>query len=203
MSVSTLLVRIRVFVLCSFRCLFRQRGGGGFACGKLVLVIHKEGRRNITYYRLTYVQIRYDTSSRVHFSVRAKRAKTRIVRKNYQFFGQLKSLRRWYCIMDSLREQVMINQFVSAAGCARDQAKQILQSAQWQFEVSTRVRLVRAFCKQTLTDYESKNVRKYMPTSLYVLFTFFLLLFFVCRSVQVRLCLFVWEWVYRSSVSLV
>lgn len=30
----------------------------------------------------------------------------------------------------------MINQFVSAAGCARDQAKQILQSTQWQFEVS-------------------------------------------------------------------
>ncbi|KAK7590314.1 hypothetical protein V9T40_001927 [Parthenolecanium corni] len=38
--------------------------------------------------------------------------------------------------MDSLREQVMINQFVSAAGCARDQAKQILQSTQWQFETA-------------------------------------------------------------------
>lgn len=34
-----------------------------------------------------------------------------------------------------LREQVMINQFVVAAGCAREQAKQILQSAHWQFEV--------------------------------------------------------------------
>lgn len=37
--------------------------------------------------------------------------------------------------MDSLREQVMINQFVSAVGCARDQAKQLLQSSHWQFEV--------------------------------------------------------------------
>ena len=38
--------------------------------------------------------------------------------------------------MEGLREQVMINQFVMAAGCARDQAKQILQASQWQFEVS-------------------------------------------------------------------
>jgi hypothetical protein len=38
--------------------------------------------------------------------------------------------------MDSLREQVMINQFVLAAGCARDQAKQLLQAAHWQFEVN-------------------------------------------------------------------
>lgn len=38
--------------------------------------------------------------------------------------------------MDSLREQVMINQFVLAAGCAREQAKQLLQAAHWQFEVS-------------------------------------------------------------------
>lgn len=37
--------------------------------------------------------------------------------------------------MDSLREQVMINQFVLAAGCAREQAKQLLQATQWQFEV--------------------------------------------------------------------
>lgn len=34
-----------------------------------------------------------------------------------------------------LREQVMINQFVLAAGCAREQAKQLLQAAHWQFEV--------------------------------------------------------------------
>jgi len=38
--------------------------------------------------------------------------------------------------MDGLREQVMINQFVMAAGCASDQAKQILQASQWQFEAA-------------------------------------------------------------------
>lgn len=36
----------------------------------------------------------------------------------------------------ALREQVMINQFVLAAGCAREQAKQLLQAAHWQFEVN-------------------------------------------------------------------
>lgn len=36
---------------------------------------------------------------------------------------------------DELRHQVMINQFVLAAGCAADQAKQLLQAAHWQFEV--------------------------------------------------------------------
>ncbi|CAB0037001.1 unnamed protein product [Trichogramma brassicae] len=38
-------------------------------------------------------------------------------------------------IMDNtLREQVMINQFMLAAGCASEQAKQLLQAAHWQFE---------------------------------------------------------------------
>lgn len=37
--------------------------------------------------------------------------------------------------MEGLREQVMINQFIMVAGCAREQAKQILQASQWQFEV--------------------------------------------------------------------
>lgn len=37
--------------------------------------------------------------------------------------------------MEELRHQVMINQFVVAAGCAADQAKQLLQAAHWQFEV--------------------------------------------------------------------
>uniref|UniRef100_A0A6M2DQC5 Putative uba-like domain-containing protein 2-a isoform x1 n=1 Tax=Xenopsylla cheopis TaxID=163159 RepID=A0A6M2DQC5_XENCH len=36
----------------------------------------------------------------------------------------------------ALREQVMINQFVLAAGCARDQARQLLQAAHWQFEIA-------------------------------------------------------------------
>ena len=38
--------------------------------------------------------------------------------------------------MDNLKQQVMINQFVLAAGCHAEQAKQLLQAAQWQFEVS-------------------------------------------------------------------
>ncbi|XP_035585226.1 UBA-like domain-containing protein 2 [Zalophus californianus] len=38
--------------------------------------------------------------------------------------------------MDELRHQVMINQFVLAADCAADQAKQLLQAAQWQFETA-------------------------------------------------------------------
>jgi len=38
--------------------------------------------------------------------------------------------------MDELKHQVMINQFVLTAGCAADQAKQLLQAAHWQFEVS-------------------------------------------------------------------
>uniref|UniRef100_A0A2K5DLD0 UBA like domain containing 1 n=1 Tax=Aotus nancymaae TaxID=37293 RepID=A0A2K5DLD0_AOTNA len=36
--------------------------------------------------------------------------------------------------MDELKHQVMINQFVLTAGCAADQAKQLLQAAHWQFE---------------------------------------------------------------------
>lgn len=48
----------------------------------------------------------------------------------------------WCCFchfflqMDALKEQAMINQFVMAAGCAREQAKQLLQAAHWQFEVA-------------------------------------------------------------------
>lgn len=38
--------------------------------------------------------------------------------------------------MDELKHQVMINQFVLTAGCAADQAKQLLQAAHWQFEVT-------------------------------------------------------------------
>lgn len=52
--------------------------------------------------------------------------------------------------MDSLREQVMINQFVSAAGCARDQAKQLLQSAHWQFETALSI----FFQESTLPGYQ-------------------------------------------------
>ena len=37
--------------------------------------------------------------------------------------------------MEELRHQVMINQFVVAAGCAADQAQQLLQAARWEYEV--------------------------------------------------------------------
>ena len=53
--------------------------------------------------------------------------------------------------MDSLREQVMINQFVVAAGCAHDQAKQLLQAAHWQFEVSVYLRVCVLILKWELT----------------------------------------------------
>lgn len=49
--------------------------------------------------------------------------------------------------MEELRHQVMINQFVLTAGCAADQAKQLLQAAHWQFEVS--VSSFRPFCPLT------------------------------------------------------
>ncbi|XP_043945002.1 UBA-like domain-containing protein 1 [Protopterus annectens] len=38
--------------------------------------------------------------------------------------------------MEELKHQVMINQFVLTAGCAADQAKQLLQAAHWQFETA-------------------------------------------------------------------
>ena len=38
-------------------------------------------------------------------------------------------------IMDNLREQVMINQFLQITGCRREQAVQLLTAAKWQFEV--------------------------------------------------------------------
>uniref|UniRef100_A0A8C6TL68 UBA-like domain-containing protein n=1 Tax=Neogobius melanostomus TaxID=47308 RepID=A0A8C6TL68_9GOBI len=39
--------------------------------------------------------------------------------------------------MEELKRQVMVNQFVLTAGCAADQAQQLLQAAHWQFEVSS------------------------------------------------------------------
>ncbi|XP_066496916.1 UBA-like domain-containing protein 1 [Tiliqua scincoides] len=37
---------------------------------------------------------------------------------------------------DELKQQLMINQFVVAAGCAADQARQLLQAAHWQYETA-------------------------------------------------------------------
>uniref|UniRef100_A0A8C9FDP8 UBA like domain containing 1 n=1 Tax=Pavo cristatus TaxID=9049 RepID=A0A8C9FDP8_PAVCR len=50
--------------------------------------------------------------------------------------------------MEELRHQVMINQFVLAAGCAADQAKQLLQAAHWQFETA-----LSAFFQETNIPY--------------------------------------------------
>jgi len=38
--------------------------------------------------------------------------------------------------MDDLKHQVMINQFVQAAGCRHEHAQQFLQASQWQFEAA-------------------------------------------------------------------
>jgi hypothetical protein len=56
--------------------------------------------------------------------------------------------------MDELRHQVMINQFVLTAGCAADQAKQLLQAAHWQFEVCD-VCLYVGFIAMQLTSHFS------------------------------------------------
>ncbi|XP_031801110.1 UBA-like domain-containing protein 1 [Sminthopsis crassicaudata] len=50
--------------------------------------------------------------------------------------------------MDELKHQVMINQFVLTAGCAADQAKQLLQAAHWQFEIA-----LSAFFQETNIPY--------------------------------------------------
>ncbi|XP_031567124.1 UBA-like domain-containing protein 2 [Actinia tenebrosa] len=38
--------------------------------------------------------------------------------------------------MDTLREEVMVNQFVMVAGCAREQAWQLLQAKHWDFQTA-------------------------------------------------------------------
>lgn len=50
--------------------------------------------------------------------------------------------------MDSLREQVLINQFVMVAGCPPEQAKIHLQASQWQFEVCKLVVILQTKCKK-------------------------------------------------------
>ena len=63
---------------------------------------------------------------------KTSRLRCGVVTLSYTVFVVLRDSTR----MDTaLREQVMINQFVLAAGCAREQAKQLLQAAHWQFEV--------------------------------------------------------------------
>jgi len=62
--------------------------------------------------------------------------------------------------MDGLREQVMINQFVMAAGCAREQAKQILQAAQWQFEAALSI-----YFQEIAVPHSNHNSMSTAPTN--------------------------------------
>lgn len=38
---------------------------------------------------------------------------------------------------ENLRQQLMINQFTMATGCTAEQARQLLQSTRWEFEVKS------------------------------------------------------------------
>ncbi|CAL8309750.1 unnamed protein product [Boreogadus saida] len=62
--------------------------------------------------------------------------------------------------MDELKHQVMINQFVLAAGCAADQAKQLLQAAHWQFETA-----LSAFFQETNIPYGHHHQMMCTPTN--------------------------------------
>lgn len=59
--------------------------------------------------------------------------------------------------MDELKHQVMINQFVLTAGCAADQAKQLLQAAHWQFEVKERKKKKTIKLLQDNVSYTAKE----------------------------------------------
>ncbi|XP_038618658.1 UBA-like domain-containing protein 1 [Tachyglossus aculeatus] len=61
--------------------------------------------------------------------------------------------------MDELKHQVMINQFVLTAGCAADQAQQLLQAAHWQFETA-----LSAFFQETNIPYNSHHHHQMMCT---------------------------------------
>lgn len=60
-----------------------------------------------------------------------------------------------------LREQVMVNHMVSATGCGEDQAKQLLQATQWQFEAALSLFLQGQSMPQTPTLIH--NSRKLKP----------------------------------------
>ncbi|XP_036266172.1 UBA-like domain-containing protein 1 [Pipistrellus kuhlii] len=62
--------------------------------------------------------------------------------------------------MDELKHQVMINQFVLTAGCAADQAKQLLQAAHWQFETA-----LSAFFQETNIPYNHHHQMMCTPAN--------------------------------------
>lgn len=59
----------------------------------------------------------------------------------------------------SLREQVMISHFISATGTSSDQAKQILQATQWQFEAALSLFLQEQTMPQAQTTTISPHTR--------------------------------------------
>ncbi|KAI1883914.1 hypothetical protein AGOR_G00220990 [Albula goreensis] len=62
--------------------------------------------------------------------------------------------------MDDLKHQLMINQFVVTAGCAGDQAKQLLQAAEWQFETA-----LSAFFQETNIPYSHHHQMMCTPAN--------------------------------------
>ncbi|XP_037670427.1 UBA-like domain-containing protein 1 [Choloepus didactylus] len=62
--------------------------------------------------------------------------------------------------MDELKHQLMINQFVLTAGCAADQAKQLLQAAHWQFETA-----LSAFFQETNIPYSHHHQMMCTPAN--------------------------------------
>lgn len=62
-----------------------------------------------------------------------------------------------------LREQVMVNHLISATGCGIDQAKQLLQATQWQFEAALSLFLQGQSMPSTPTLKMSHNSRKLKP----------------------------------------
>ncbi|KAG5832196.1 hypothetical protein ANANG_G00288530 [Anguilla anguilla] len=62
--------------------------------------------------------------------------------------------------MDELRHQLMISQFVLAAGCAGDQAKQLLQAAHWQFETA-----LSSFFQETSIPYSHHHQMMCTPSN--------------------------------------
>lgn len=62
-----------------------------------------------------------------------------------------------------LREQVMINHMVSATGCNEDQAKQLLQATQWQFEAALSLFLQGQSLPQAPSLKMAHNGRKLKP----------------------------------------
>lgn len=63
----------------------------------------------------------------------------------------------------NLREQVMVNHMVSATGCGEEQAKQLLQATQWQFEAALSLFLQGQPMPSTPSLKMTHNSRKLKP----------------------------------------